>query len=103
MAERYEQRLVAAPVTQAAVEALDGAVLLRLTRRDVAPPDGSLLRLRPSRDRRAGQLGPVVAYDHPRRYASDGDDAVELTSNTRVRQRRVSYPRQALARETAFR
>src|SRR3546814_13226893 len=37
MAERHEQRLVEALVTQAAVEALDIAVLLRLARRDVVP------------------------------------------------------------------
>src|SRR3546814_4168514 len=81
MAERHEQRLVEALVTQAAVEALDIAVLLRLARRDVVPLDRSLLR--PSRDRQAGQLGAVVAHDHQRRYASDGDDGVELTSDTR--------------------
>src|SRR3546814_10787304 len=39
MAERHEQRLVEALVTQAAVEALDIAVLLRLARRDVVPLD----------------------------------------------------------------
>src|SRR3546814_10238952 len=44
MAERHEQRLVEALVTQAAVEALDIAVLLRLARRDVVPLDRSLLR-----------------------------------------------------------
>jgi hypothetical protein len=32
--------------------------------------------LRPSQDRQAGQLGAVVADDHQRRYASDGDDGV---------------------------
>src|SRR3546814_7247182 len=65
MAERHEQRLVEALVTQAAVEALDIAVLLRLARRDVVPLDRSLLR--PSQDRQAGTLGAVVAHDHPRR------------------------------------
>src|SRR3546814_5801629 len=39
MAERHAQRLVEALVTQAAVEALDIAVLLRLARRDVVPLD----------------------------------------------------------------
>src|SRR3546814_12756667 len=80
MAERHEQRLVEALVTQAAVEALDIAVLLRLARRDVVPLDRSLLR--PSQDRQAGQPGAVVAHDHQRRYASDGDAGVEPTSDT---------------------
>src|SRR3546814_3033615 len=85
MAERHEQRLVEALVTQAAVEALDIAVLLRLARRDVVPLDRSLLR--PSQDRQAGQLGAVVAPDHQRRYDSDGDDGVGLTSDPRGWQR----------------
>ena len=44
VAERYEQRLVEAFVAQAAVEALDVAVLLRLAGRDVVPFDPPVLR-----------------------------------------------------------
>src|SRR3546814_14366466 len=86
------QRLVEALVTQAAVEALDIAVLLRLARRDVVPLDRSLLR--PSQDRQAGQLGAVAAHDHQRRYASDGDDGVELPSDTRAEQPGGGNPRE---------
>src|SRR3546814_19576167 len=57
MAERHEQRLVEALVTQAVVEALDIAVLLRLARRDVVPLDRSLLR--PSQDRQADRKSVV--------------------------------------------
>src|SRR3546814_12928364 len=98
MAERHEQRLVEALVTQAAVEALDIAVLLRLARRDVVPLDRSLLR--PSQDRQARQLGAVVAHDHQRRYASDGDDGVELTSDNRACPRGVGHPPEATAHTT---
>lgn len=80
MAERDEQRLVETLVTQAAVEALDIAVLLRLARRDVVPLDRPLLR--PSQDRQAGQLGAVVADNHQRRHAARSDDGVQLTSDT---------------------
>lgn len=79
MAERHEQRLVEAFVTQAAVEALDLAVLLRLARRDVVLLDWALLR--PYQDHQADQLGAVVADDHQRRYASGRDDGVELSSD----------------------
>src|SRR3546814_12405462 len=96
MAERHEQRLVEALVTQAAVEALDIAVLLRLVRRDVVPLDRSLLR--PSQDRQAGQLGAVVAHDHQRRSSSDGDDGVELTSDTPALQCAVGHTREPLVR-----
>src|SRR3546814_2058905 len=82
MAERHEQRLVEALVTQAAVEALDIAVLLRLARRDVVPLDRSLLR--PSQDRQAGQLGAVVAHDHQRRYARSEEHTSELQSLKRI-------------------
>ena len=61
MAEGHEQRLVEAFVTQAAVEALDVAVLLRLARRDVVPLDRSLLR--PSQDGQAGELGAVAHWE----------------------------------------
>src|SRR3546814_10968509 len=59
MAERHEQRPVEALVTQAAGEALELAVLLRLARRDVVP----LARppLRPSPAHQAGQRRTVVA------------------------------------------
>src|SRR3546814_16332663 len=53
MAERPEQRLVEALVTQAAVDASDLAVLLRLARRAVVRLDRSPLR--PSQDPQARQ------------------------------------------------
>src|SRR3546814_5862811 len=80
MAERHEQRLVEALVTQAAVEALDIAVLLRLARRDVVPLDRSLLR--PSPDRQAGQPGSVSAHAHQRGDPSDGDYGARPTGST---------------------
>src|SRR3546814_18708037 len=72
MAERPEQRLVEALGTQADVEALDIAVLMRLARRAVVPLDR--LPLRTFQDRQAGQTGAVDAHDNQRRYASYGVD-----------------------------
>src|SRR3546814_17772102 len=60
MAERHEQRPVEALVTQAAVEALAITVLLRLARRDVVPPDRTLLR--PYQDPQAGPTGACVPH-----------------------------------------
>ena len=80
--ERDEQRLVEAFVAQAAVEALDLAVLLRLAWRDVVPLDRALLR--PPQDRQAGQFGAVVADDHQRRDAPERDDGVEFASDARA-------------------
>ena len=61
MAEGYEQRLVETFVAQAAVEALDVAVLLRLDRRDVVPLDRPFLR--PSQDSQVGQFGAVAHWE----------------------------------------
>src|ERR1700686_555613 len=61
--QRFEQRLVQQLIAQAAVEALDEAVLLRLAKRDVVPADAG--RIRPAQDRVRGQLGAVVADDRP--------------------------------------
>jgi len=62
--QRREQGLVEAFVAQAAVEALDEAVLHRLPRRDTMPFDLTLLR--PAQDRRRSQFGAIVADDHVR-------------------------------------
>ena len=84
VAERHGQRLVEAFVTQAAVEALDVPVRLRLVGCDVVPVDRPVLR--PPQDRKAAQLGAVVADDHQRRHTPHSDDGVELAGDTRALQ-----------------
>jgi hypothetical protein len=44
MRERAEQRFVQQLITQAAIEAFDEGILLRLAGRNVVPPDLSILR-----------------------------------------------------------
>src|SRR3546814_12220484 len=71
MAERHEQRLVEALVTQEAVEALDIAVLLRIARGAVVPL--AWLILHPSPDRQAGQI-----RSEERRGGKEGDRKVRV-------------------------
>jgi len=81
MAERHEQHLIKTLVTQAAVESLDVAVLLRLAGCDVVPVDWSLLR--PSQDRQTDRLGAVIADNH-QPHDAPSDDGVQLASDTRA-------------------
>ena len=75
MAQAVEEMLVQALVPQAAVEALDEAVLHRLARRDVMLFD--LPFLLPFEHRVRGQLRAVVADHHAGKPAHLGDP-VEL-------------------------
>jgi len=96
MRQRREQGLVNAFVTQAAVEALDEAVLHRLPRRDIMPFDLTLLR--PAQDRRRGQFGPVVADDYMK-LSSQADQRRQFPGNADSGQRCIDHQRQALARQ----
>ena len=87
MIKRREQGLVEQFVTQASIEALVEAILHGLPRRDIMPFDTLLLR--PTEDRVAGELGPVVA-DYHFRLASVRDDPMKLPNDPIARQRRVS-------------
>ena len=73
--------LVEALVTQAAVEALDEAILHRLARGNVVPFDTVVLL--PAQDRVRGQLGAVVAHNHAR-IATQFGNAIELTHDTQT-------------------
>src|ERR1700761_1965872 len=77
-----EQMLVETLVAQAAIEALDEAVLGRFARHDVVPFDATLFL--PGQDCARGQLGAVVADDHERR-GPHLDDPIEFTGNTHAR------------------
>ena len=79
MAQRHEQRLVEAFVAQAAVEALDIAVLLRLAGRNVMPLDAGVLAL--GEHGMTGQFGAVVA-DHHARQPATVDDGGEFADDT---------------------
>ena len=76
MGERGEQGLVQQFVAQAAVEALDKSILLRLAWGEVVP---NTALLRPVQDRVRGQLSAVVG-NADGRLATAGDDSIELTS-----------------------
>jgi hypothetical protein len=75
MGERAEQRLVQQLVAQTAIETLDKGVLLRFARRDLVPFNTAVLR--PTQDRRAGQLGAVVG-DTSSGFTAFGNDRIEL-------------------------
>lgn len=94
LGEAGEQRLVQQLVPQAAVEALDEAILHRLAGRDVVPLDPR--RASPDQDGVGGQLAAIVAHDHLR-PAALCKQPVELASNPHTRQRRVRHQCQALA------
>lgn len=96
MGERAEQGLVQQIVAQAAVEALDKGVLLRLAGSDVVPIDPAFLR--PAQDRHAGQPGAVIG-DAGERFAARGNDGIELSPDTQARRRGVGDQCQALAGE----
>ena len=58
ISQAVEDLFVQAFIAQAAVEAFDVALLLRLARVDVLPFDAVLVG--PLQDRLAGELGPIV-------------------------------------------
>src|SRR5690606_9836509 len=82
-------------VAEAAVEALDEAVLHWLAGSDVVPVD--LVILGPAQDHHAGELGAVVA-DHSSWPTPSGDDGIELTHDAPAAKRGVRNKCQALAR-----
>lgn len=91
-----EHTLVETLVAQAAVEALDEAILRRLAGRDVVPGDAVLLL--PAQHRIRGEIAAVVDDDH-RRIAPGCDDAVELADDPRAGERGVRNRGQAFAGE----
>lgn len=95
MAEVVENLLVQAFVSQAAVEALDEAVLLRFTGSDVVPSDPSLVL--PLQDRPIGRLGAVLADDGPK-LVLQADDGVEFADDPSAEQGRIRDEGQVLAR-----
>src|SRR5215472_360178 len=76
LAQRGEQRLVQAFVTQPADEAFCKSVLLRLAWCDVVPADLALLA--PAQDRRARQLRTVVADTQQRTRTAPRDQQRQL-------------------------
>ena len=87
-----EQVLIEALVAEAAIQALDEAVLHWLARRDVVPLDG--LVLLPVQDCPRGEFGAVVADDH-QWPATPGNESIELSGDTDAGQRGVNDQRQA--------
>jgi hypothetical protein len=75
------------------VEALDEGVLLRLSRRDVMPPDAGSID--PFKDRVGGVFGPIAANNRigP---AAPVDDRVQLTRYAASGDRRVHHQRQGI-------
>ena len=94
--EPSEEVLVEALVAEAAVQALDEAVLRRLSRRNVVPFDAPIFL--PLQDRARGQLGAVVGDDH-QRSAARLDEGIELPRHSLAGERRVDDERQAFPRE----
>src|SRR5690606_15703 len=76
--QAVEYLLVEALVTQAAVEALDVAILLRFAWVDVMPFDAIVVG--PLQDGLAGELSAVVR-DHACRFSIDPDQGIQLTRN----------------------
>jgi len=74
--QRPEQRLVQQLVAQAAVEALDEAVLLWFTGRNVVPPDASLVC--PVQDGVRGQVRAVVTDDRVRAAPWPANNVVQF-------------------------
>src|SRR5690606_26252176 len=78
MVEAEEQALVQKLVAHPAVEALDIAILHRLSGRDVMPLDAMILR--PGKDGVRGELGAVVGNDHTR-LATPADQIGQFARN----------------------
>ena len=79
--ERAEQRFVQQLIPQAAIEAFDEGILLRLAGCNVVPLD--LAVLRPAQYCHAGELGAVVRNDHCRTTAN-GDHSIEFARDPQV-------------------
>jgi hypothetical protein len=79
--QAVEDLLVEAFIAQAAIEALDAAILLRLARVDVMPLD--LVVVRPLQDRLAGELGAIVT-DDASRFSIDADQRVQFPCDPRA-------------------
>ena len=86
MVQAQEQRLIEQLVAHATVEALDVAVLHRLARGDMVPLHPNLPAL--GEDGVRGQLGAVVADNHPR-LAAFGDQIGELTHHPTPRRQLI--------------
>ena len=95
MGEGSEQRLIEQLVAQAAVEALDKAVLLRLAGRDVVPADARLIR--PLQDGVRGVLRAVVADDRVWSQLSLADDGIQFPRDPAPGKGAVRHERQSLA------
>jgi hypothetical protein len=94
--ERAEQRFVQQLIAQAAIEAFDEGILLRLAGRNVVPLD--LPVLRPAQHCHAGELGAVIGNDHC--WTTAGcDHGVELARDPQAWQGRISDQNQAFAGE----
>lgn len=77
-----EQMLIKALVAEAAIEAFDETVLLRLARRDIVPGDAAIFL--PAQDRMRRQLSAVVADDGPWK-SSITRDAVKFAGDADAR------------------
>jgi hypothetical protein len=93
--QRGEQRLVQELIAQPAVEALDEAILHRLSGRDVMPLDPGLIFL--TEDGVGHELGRVVADNHLRFAAAD-NQLIQFPGHPNPTQRGVCHERQAFAR-----
>tara|TARA_B100000965_G_scaffold378267_1_gene372989 strand:+ start:8388 stop:8834 length:447 start_codon:yes stop_codon:yes gene_type:complete len=94
--EALEQVLGEALVAETSVEAFDGAVLPRLSGRDVMPVDPAFLLLLENGVR--GQLRAVVEDDHAG-ITSIGGDAAEFSSDADTRDRRIDHEAKTFPRE----
>ncbi len=92
--KRREQRLVETFIAEAAVEALDEAVLHGLARRDVVPIDAGVLT--PLQDRHRCELGAVVR-DNGDRLSAMSDNGIKLASDALAGQRCVGDKGETLA------
>src|SRR6201987_4816607 len=93
--QRPEQRLVQQLIAQAAVEALDEAVLVWFAGCNVVPPDTSLVG--PVQDGVRGQLCAVVTDDRIRASPSSANNVVQLTRHAPAGDRGVGDQGEALS------
>ena len=92
--EAVEYLLIQAFIPQAAVEAFDQAVLLRLSWVDVMPGDASIAC--PLEDRRAGKLSAIIA-DNAVGFAVSPDHRGQLPRNARTRKAGIGDQPEILA------
>lgn len=95
LGKRAEQRLVQELVAQAAIEALDEGVLLRLAGLDVVLVE--TMALRPAEHRQAGELGVIVGDTLPGQPAG-GDQGLQLADHARPPGSEVSATRHRFSR-----